>query len=337
MRFLSDNAAAVCPEVMEAVVQANVATDKAYDADPWSARLDALFSDFFGTRCRAYAVSTGTAANSLALAALVPPFGAVVCHREAHIEVDECGAPEFFTGGAKLLLCEGDHAKLTPETIAAGTAAMRGDVHQVQIRALSITNATEYGTVYTPDEVSTLAGIAKDRGWRVHMDGARFANALVHLGCHPGDVTWRAGVDVLSFGAIKNGGLSAEALVFFDEGLAAELPYRRKRAGQMPSKGRFQAAQLIAYLESGAWRRNAEAANAGARRLAEAAGDRLTHPVEANEVFVDIGANGDALRARGFNFYDWGAAGSGEARFVVSWDQREDEIAALAEALRNLA
>jgi len=336
MRFLSDNAASVCPEVIDAVVAANVATDSAYDGDPWSTRLDDVFSDFFGTRCRVFAVSSGTAANSLALASLVPPFGAIVCHREAHIEVDECGAPEFFTGGAKLLLCDGEHAKLTPESLEAGTAAMRGDVHQVQIRALSITQATEYGTVYSPDEVQTLTDIAKGRGWRVHMDGARFSNALVHLGCHPGDVTWRAGVDVLSFGAIKNGGMSAEALVFFDEALAAELPYRRKRAGQMPSKGRFNAAQLIAYVESGAWRRNAQAANGAARRLADAAGARLTHPVEANEVFVDLGSHGEALRARGFTFYDWGAAGSGEARFVVSWDQREDEIAALVEALRAL-
>jgi threonine aldolase len=336
MRFLSDNAASVCPEIMAAVAEANVATDKAYDGDPWSARLDGVFSEFFGTRCRVFAVSTGTAANSLALAALVPPFGAVVCHREAHIEVDECGAPEFFTGGAKLLLCEGEHAKLTPASVEAGTAAMRGDVHQVQIRALSLTNATEYGTVYMPDEVRALADLAGSRGWRVHMDGARFANALVHLGCHPGDVTWRAGVDVLSFGAIKNGGLSAEALVFFDEGLAAELPFRRKRAGQMPSKGRFQAAQLIAYLETGAWRRNAEAANRGARALAAAARARLTHPVEANEVFVDLGGHAGTLRAQGFNFYDWGAAGSGEARFVVSWDQRDDEIAALAGALNAL-
>jgi len=336
MRFLSDNAASVCPEVMEAVLAANVATDRAYDGDPWSAALNEAMSDFFGTRVRAFAVSTGTAANSLALGCLVPPFGAVVCHREAHIEVDECGAPEFFTGGAKLLLCDGAHAKLTPATVDAGVAAMRGDVHQVQIRALSLTNATEYGTVYTPDEVRALADLARGRGWRVHMDGARFANAVAHLGCHPGDVTWRAGVDVLSFGAIKNGGMSAEALVFFDEALAAEVPYRRKRAGQMPSKGRFNAAQLIAYVRSGAWRRNAEAANAGARRLAEAAGPRLTHPVEANEVFVDLGGHGEALRAEGFSFYDWGAAGSGEARFVVSWDQREDEIAALVGALRRL-
>lgn len=336
MRFLSDNAAAVCPEVMAAVLEANVATEKAYDADPWSARLDAVFSDFFGTPCRVFAVGTGTAANALALASLCPPFGAVLCHREAHIEVDECGAPEFFTGGAKLILCEGEHAKLTPETVRAALAPMRGDVHQVQPRALSLTQATEYGCVYTPDEVRALTALARERGLRVHMDGARFANALVHLGCHPGDVTWRAGVDVLSFGAIKNGGMSAEAIVFFDPTLAEETPFRRKRAGQVSSKGRFQAAQLIAYIETGAWKRNAEKANAGARRLAEAAGERLTHPVEANELFVQLGCAAEALRAQGFSFYDWGDAGSGEARFVVSWDQSEEEIAALAQALRVL-
>lgn len=336
MRFLSDNAASVCPEIMQAVIDANVATDRAYDGDPWSERLDAVFSDFFGTPARVFAVGSGTAANALALSLLVPPFGAVVCHREAHIEVDECGAPEFFTGGAKLILCEGAHAKLSPATVDAGLAALRGDVHQVQARALSLTQASEYGCVYRPDEISALAAYAKRRGWRVHMDGARFANALVHLGCHPGDTTWRAGVDVLSFGATKNGGMGAEAVVLFDPELAAELPFRRKRAGQMPSKGRFRAAELLAYVETGAWERNARAANAGARVLAEAAGARLRHPVEANELFVDIGDAGERLRAAGFSFYDWGDAGSGEARFVVSWDQPAEDIAALAAALRAL-
>ena len=337
MRFLSDNAATACPEVLEALVAANVATDVAYDADPWSKRLDPVFSDFFGTECTVLPVSTGTAANALSLSLLAPSFGAVVCHREAHIHVDECGAPEFFTGGAKLLLCDGDHAKLSVDGIEAGLASLRGDVHQVQARALSLTQATEYGCVYRPDEVTELAAYAKRRGWRVHMDGARFSNALVHLGCHPGDVTWRAGVDILSFGAIKNGGLSAEAIVVFDKALAAELPYRRKRAGQMPSKGRFAAAQLLAYVESGAWKRNAEAANRGAQIVAQAAGDRLTHPVEANEVFLNVGEAGAAqLREKGFQFYDWGDAGSGEARFVVSWDIAPSDIAALADAFRSL-
>lgn len=336
MRFLSDNAASVCPEVMAAVASANVATDHAYDGDPWSTRLNDAFSDLFGTRCQVFTVTSGTAANALALSCLVPPFGAVVCHREAHVHVDECGAPEFFTGGAKLLLCDGDHAKLTPGSIDRGLASLRGDVHQVQARALSLTEATEYGTVYSPDEVAALSEVAASRGWRVHMDGARFANAVAHLGCHPGDVTWRAGVDVLSFGAIKNGGLSAEAVIFFDDALAAEMPFRRKRAGQMPSKGRFNAAQLLAMVESGAWLRNAAAANAGAQVLAMAAGTRLRHPVEANEVFVNIGDAGDRLRELGFSFYDWGDAGSGEARFVVSWDQPQSDIAVLAAAFAAL-
>lgn len=336
MRFLSDNAATVCPEVMAAVASANVATDHAYDGDPWSARLDDAFSDLFGTQCRVFAVSSGTAANALSLSCLVPPFGAVVCHREAHIQVDECGAPEFFTGGAKLLLCDGPHAKLTPASVERGLESLRGDVHQVQARALSLTQATEYGAVYSPDEVRALTDLAKSRSWRVHMDGARFANAIAHLGCHPGDVTWRVGVDVLSFGAIKNGGMSSEAVVFFDEALSADLRFRRKRAGQMPSKGRFNAAQLLAMIGDGVWLRNAAAANSGAQLLAQAAGTRLTQPVEANEVFVNIGDAGTTLRAQGFSFYDWGDAGSGEARFVVSWDQPRSDITALAAALKAL-
>ncbi|MDO9487704.1 MAG: beta-eliminating lyase-related protein, partial [Sphingomonadaceae bacterium] len=268
-------------------------------------------------------------------ATLCPPDGAVLAFEQALIFMHEGGAPGFFGRGLEIEPLAGIQSRIDPAALDHALTRTRG-ADERRPAALSLTNATEYGTVYSPDEVRTLTGIAKRRGWRVHMDGARFANALVHLGCHPADVTWRAGVDVLSFGAIKNGGMSAEALVFFDETLATELPYRRKRAGQMPSKGRFNAAQLIAYIESGAWQRNAQAANGAARRLADAAGARLTHAVEANEVFVDLGTNGPALRDRGFTFYDWGAAGSGEARFVVSWDQREDEIAALVAALRAL-
>jgi threonine aldolase len=279
-------------------------------------------------------VLTGTAANALALAALVPPYGAVVCHREAHIQVDECGAPGFFTGGASLLLVEGAAGKLTPADIDAGLAAHRGDVHQVQVRALSLTQATEAGTVYSVAEMAALGAHARARGWRLHLDGARFANAVAQLGCHPGDISWRAGVDVLSFGAIKNGGMTAEALVIFDQDLADELRFRRKRAGQMPSKGRFQAAQLLAMIEGDVWLRNARAANAGAQQLAAAAAGRLLYPVEANEVFVQLGAGeADRLRAQGFGFYDWGPAGSGEARFLVSWDTPEADIRALARAL----
>ena len=337
MHFFSDNAARACPEVLNAVIAANDVTDGSYDGDSISRRLDKVFGEFFEHECRVFPISTGTAANSLALAALVPPWGAVVCHEEAHIQVDEAGAPEFFTGGAKLILAKGEGAILTPETVAKAVAAMRGDVHQVQPGALSITQASEYGRVYTPDQVGALSEDAKARGWRVHMDGARFANALVHLGCHPGDVTWRAGVDVLSFGCIKNGGMSAEALVFFDKNLAETIPHRRKRAGQVSSKGRFAAAQLAAMIETGAWRRNAAAANEAARKIAEAAGDRLMHPVEANEVFAHIGVDGaKKLRAQGFDFYDWGDAGSGEARLVTAWDTDQEAAEKLGGALRTL-
>jgi threonine aldolase len=282
-----------------------------------------------------FPVVTGTAANSLALAALVPPYGAIVCHEEAHIQVDECGAPGFFTGGASLMLVKGAAGKLTPAGIAAGLASHRGDVHQVQLRALSLTQTTEAGTVYSVAEMMALGAHAREQGWRLHLDGARFANAVAHLGCHPGDISWRAGVDILSFGAIKNGGMTAEAIVVFDQTLADDLRYRRKRAGQVPSKGRFQAAQLLAMITDDVWLRNARAANAGAQQLARAAGDRLLYPVEANEVFVQLRpGEPDRLRAAGFGFYDWGAAGSNEARFVVAWDSAEADVAALAAALR---
>lgn len=336
MNFHSDNAAGPCPEVLAAISAAAPATAAGYDGDDWSAQLDDAFGEVFGTACTVLPVVTGTAANALALAAMVPPFGAVVCHAEAHIHVDECGAPEFFTGGAKLLLVPGADGRLTPEGIAAGLAAHRGDVHQVQARALSLTQATEAGTVYSVEGLAALGDHARGKGWRVHLDGARFANAVAHVACHPGDLSWRAGVDVLSFGTIKNGGMLAEAIVVFDPALAGELRFRRKRAGQMPSKGRFQAAQLLAMVRDGVWLRNAAAANAGAARLAAAAAGRLLYPVEANEVFVQL-APGEAerLRGAGFGFYDWGAAGSGEARFVVSWDTSERDVAALAAALAS--
>ena len=263
----------------------------------------------FGCPCTVLPVSSGTAANALALAALVPPYGAVVCYADAHIHVDECGAPEFYTGGAKLLLVPGDHGKLTPDGIDAALAGHRGDVHQVQVRALSLTQSTEAGTVYTPHELAALGAYAKARGWRLHIDGARFANAAARLGCPPADISWRAGADILSFGAVKNGGLSAEALVVFDPALAADLRFRRKRGGQVQSKGRMQAAQLLAMIEDGLWLANAARANAGADRIAAAAVTRLLAPVEANEVFVQLRpGEAAALRAAGFAFYDWGAA-----------------------------
>ena len=333
MRFFSDNAAAACPEVMAAIAAAN-RLDTAYDGDGLSKRLDGAFSDLFGTEVRALWVSTGTAANSLALAALCPPHGSIVCHRDAHIQNDECGAPEFYTHGAKLLLAEGEGAKLGPESVQALLATVRDDVHQVQPAALSITNATEYGLVYTPDEVAALGHLARERRLGFHMDGARFANAVARLGCTPADLTWRAGVDALSFGFVKNGGLSAEMLVFFRPDLADATLYRRKRAGHLLSKGRYLAAQVLAMLEDDVWLRNARAANESARALAEAAGERLVLPAEANEVFLKVTpAEAAALRAKGFDFYDWGP---GEARLVTSWDSDPAHVEALAAAIRAL-
>lgn len=333
MRFFSDNAAPACPAVMAALVEAN-AQDTAYDGDAWSQRLDGAFADLFGTDVAVIWVPTGTAANALALAAMVPPHGAVLCHREAHIQVDECGAPEFYTHGAKLLLVGGEGGKLTPEAIEETAAAIRDDVHQVQPHAISITNATEAGRVYTPAEVAAIGEVTKRRGLAVHMDGARFANAVAHVGCAPAEVTWRAGVDALSFGFVKNGGMSAEALVFFRPDLAAATRYRRKRAGHLQSKGRYLAAQLLAMLDGDVWLHNARAANAGAALIAAAAGDRLVEPVEANEVFCRLTAEEAAsLRARGFDFYDWGP---GQARFVTAWDQGEAAVRPLADAIASL-
>ena len=336
MNFQSDNAAGVRPDILAAVAAAAGPSVGAYDADDWSCRLDAVYSDVFATACTVIPVSTGTAANALALAAMVPPYGAVVCHAEAHINVDECGAPEFFTGGAKLLLCQGESGKLTPGSIVAATAGFRDGYHQVRPAALSLTQATESGTVYTPDEVKALATLAKSRGWQVHMDGARFANAVASLGCHPGDVTWRAGVDVLSLGAIKNGGMTAEALVIFDESLVETIRLRRKRAGQMPSKGRFQAAQLLAYVDEGRWLATAATANRGAARLAAALGPRLVAPVEANEVFARLTpSEAAALRAGGAVFYDWGAPDDHLVRFVVAWDTPDHAIDQLTNTMRE--
>jgi threonine aldolase len=334
MRFFSDNTATVCPEMLAAIADANRELAVAYGDDPWTRRLDAALGEFFGAPVRAFAVTTGTAANSLALATLTPPYGAIFAHHEAHIACDECGAPGFFSGGAQLALLPGEHGRMSAEALAAALDAHPTSVHTVQPAAVSVSQATELGTAYRPAELAALCEVAHAHGLKVHMDGARFANALVGLDCHPGEVTWRAGVDVLSFGATKNGALAAEAVVFFDRDLVRDFELRRKRAGHLLSKSRYAAAQLLAYVETGLWQRNARRANDFARRIGKAAGERLLHPVEANEVFVELGAEGKArLRAAGFEFYDWGAPQGGTARLVASWDQQERAVSALCAAL----
>lgn len=331
MQFNSDNAAAVHPAVWRAMMAAD-APDAPYDNDALSRRLDGVFSDLFGRECAVLWVASGTAANCLALAAMVPPHGAVVCHREAHIEMDEAGAPGFFLHGAKLLLADGQSAKVTPQTLAAVIDPIRDDVHQVQPHAISITQASEYGCVYRPAEVAEIAAFAKARGLGLHMDGARFANAVAHLGCTPAEAA--GDVDALSFGFVKNGGMGAEAIVFFDVEAAKAIRYRRKRAGHLQSKGRFMAAQILGMLADDLWLENARAANAAAAAIAAAAPERLLHPVEANEIFLTCtAAEREALRAQGFAFYDWGPDA---ARLVTSWDAKDGHVMALVKALAAL-
>ena len=331
MQFISDNAAAVHPAVWDALRAAD-APQPPYDGDLLSLALDQSFSALCERPCAVLWVATGTAANCLALATMVPPHGAVICHREAHIETDEGGAPGFYTHGAKLILAEGEGAKLTPASIDAAIGAIRKDVHQVQPQAVSVTQASEYGRVYQPAEIAKIAELSAAHGLKLHVDGARFANAVAFLGCTP----WEAcqGASALSFGCVKNGAMSAEALVFFEPALANLAKLRRKRAGHLQSKGRFLAAQLLAMLEGDLWLTNARAANAAARELAVAAGDRLVHPVEANELFLTMTpAERDRLRAQGFSFYDWG---QDMARLITAWNTDPAHAAALAQAIAAL-
>jgi len=334
LRFFSDNTATACPEILAAIQDVNRGRAKAYGDDDWTRRIDQALGTYFGTEVKAFVVVTGTAANSLSLATLSPPYGAVYAHEEAHIVNDECGAPEFFSNGARLVIVSGPNGKLTPQTLGAALDEHPVSVHTVQPAAVSLTQATEVGTSYTPGEVAALTELAHRRSLKVHMDGARFANAVEFLGCTPADVTWRAGVDVLSFGATKNGALAAEAVVFFNRDLVKDFELRRKRAGHLISKSRFVSAQLLAYVENDLWRRNAARANGFARRIGVAAGTALLYPVEANELFLKLGSEGKKrLRDAGFEFYDWGSEASGAARFVVSWDQPEGDVTALCNAL----
>jgi len=328
--FSSDNITGVAPEILAALARANQGTAHSYGDDEWTHRLTRLAQDVFECDLAIYPVATGTAANALALAATTPSHGGVYCHETAHIEKDECGAPEFFTGGAKLLGLPGAGGKVTVAGIAPlFEEAMARGIHQVRPSAISISQATEWGTVYAREEIAALAEFGRSKLLHLHMDGARFANALVYQGCSPAEATWQAGVDVLSFGATKNGAMAAEAVVFFDLDLAAEFEYRRKRAGQLLSKMRFFSAQLVAYLEDGLWLRHAAHANRLAERLAEgllAFGIRLTQPVQANEVFPVFpeGLIG-ALLGEGFGFYRWpapeGAFHGSVVRLVTAWNQ----------------
>jgi len=312
MNFLSDNSYGAMPEILAALSAAAAGTASSYGADDLTARVEAKLSTLFERPLAAFPVISGTAANALALATLCPPHGAIFCHAEAHIAVDECAAPEFFTHGAKLVGIEGKDGKITPDgLIKALSHYQKGFVHHPQPALLSLTQSTELGTLYSPAEITALAAIAREHGMKVHMDGARFANALASLGVPPADATWRAGVDVLSFGATKNGALGAEAVVFFDRSDVRDFEYRRKKAGHLISKMRFVSAQLDAYLTDGLWLKRAAEANALAQRVAAGlsglAGCQMAHPAQANEVFVRLPTPlCQKLREAGARFYDWG-------------------------------
>ncbi|MDQ1051490.1 low specificity L-threonine aldolase [Streptomyces sp. V4I2] len=339
--FTSDNTAGASPEIVQAVTAAAAGQDLPYGADRFTASARARFAEIFERDVDVLPVSTGSAANALSLAALTPPWGSVLCHRDSHINTDECGAPEFSTGGAKLVSLSGDDARIDPAQLHAAATRKVGDVHSVQPSVLSITQATETGALYTPDEIRDLARIAKDSGLRVHMDGARFANAVAALGCTPAELTWQAGIDVLSFGATKNGAMTADAIVVFDRALTPELSFRAKRAGQLTSKMRFQSAQLDAYLTDGLWLRNAVHANTMAERLGTGLkaipGTDLLHAVEANILFCRLPQTViDQLLAEGFTFYHdrWEP---GVCRFVTSFSTTEHDVDTLLEAVRRLA
>jgi threonine aldolase len=335
--FASDNTAGVCPEAMAAVVAANSGRQPSYGDDPFTAEARARLSDLFGTACVVHFVFNGTAANALALAALCQRHEAVVCHELAHVDTDECGAPEFFTGGSKLLPIAGPGAKLQPDVVERLLGRGHG-IHFPRVRALSLTQATELGTVYSPDELRALRELARPRGLAVHVDGARFANVLaagMARGWTAADLTWKAGVDVLCLGGTKNGLLSTEAVVFFDHELARDFDRRVKQGGQLASKQRFASAQWAAVLRDGSWLRHAAHANRQAQALGAGLAElglRRVAPVEANGVFVEMAPPlVAALEARGWHFYRF--VGDNGYRLMCSWATRDADVAAfLADA-----
>lgn len=344
MNFASDNTAGAHPAILAAMATASEGAAMSYGADPWSARLEAALAAWFEHPVAVFPVATGGAANALALAQLAKPWSAVFCHRESHINVDECGAPEFYSGGAKLVPLGVPGAKLTPDEIAVALQDHPvGVVHRVQPGAVSITNASECGVVYDPADVAAIADITHDHGLKLHMDGARFSNALAFLSCAPADVTWRAGVDVLSLGFTKNGAVAAEAAVFFDPSLAADFGYRRKRGGHLFSKSRFLAAQFLAMLEGDLWRSLAGSANAAASDLgagAAAAGFPPAFPVQSNEVFLELPVElAAALKAEGALFYPWNDETGATClyRFVCSFTTTAEEVGMLTIRLKSVA
>ena len=339
--FASDNVSCACPEVMEAVVAANSGIATSYAEDKHSKNLETRFSELFETPVKVFPVVSGTASNALALSALTPSYGKVFCHAMSHINTDECAAPEFFTGGAKLIPLFGESGKITPEEL---TEVMRGagNVHAAQPAVVSLTQSCETGVVYQLDEILAVTEVARKNGLSVHMDGARFANGLVSLDVSPAEMTWKAGVDVLSFGGTKNGCLAAEAVIFFKPELVQSFPFLHKRSGQLLSKMRFISAQLEAYIANDVWLRNARRANAMAARLSEGLavidGIDLAFPTQSNEIFANMSQRViDNLNNAGFRVTEGELDETAPPRFVTAWNTREDEVDQLIEAARLAA
>ena len=351
LNLASDNVTGMSEAVMAALLKANDGNEPAYGADQWTAKAEKLLAEVFEHEVSVFLVATGTGSNALALAALTPPWGAVFCHQESHVLDDECGAPEMFTDGAKLVGVQGVGGKLTVEALRPVIDHFTpGVVKSVQPAALSISQVTEAGTIYSISEIKALCAFAHERGLKVHLDGARFGNALVSLGASPAEMTWKAGVDVVTFGATKNGALACEAIIFFDKDLAGSMPFRRKRGGHTVSKGRLLGAQMVGYLEHDHWLDNARHANAMAKALTDgfhALGfARLPWPTQANEVFVVLPkAKADALNKAGIRAALWESISLPQdftikadevfLRFVLSFKTSESEIARVLETLRG--
>lgn len=345
MDFTSDNASGVAPEILAAFADANHGMAAAYGDDEISARARGAMCELFEREVATFFVATGSAANALSLAVLTPPYGTMFAHEEAHIHVDECAAPEFYSGGAKIIPLPGKAGKINASALALAIEKFpRGVMHRPQPGALSLTQATEFGTIYSQDELAALIGLAKDGGIGVHMDGARFANAVASSGLSPAEATWKQGVDVLSFGATKNGGMGAEAVVFFDPDKADDFQFRQKRAGQVFSKGRFPAAQFEAYLKDGLWLKMASHANAQARRLTNGLKSQgLGEPVyaaDANEIFIELPLDViSVLRKSGARFHNWPVPprdGKQLIRLVTSFQTSDEDVDAFLEALASL-
>ena len=334
--FRSDNTGQAAPAILEALIRANRDTALGYGGDDWTKALQQHFCELFETAVRVFPVATGTAANAVALASLGPSWGIVYCSEAAHINTAEANATGFFGGGVKLVAVGGDHGRVNADRLAGALAGIApGQIHRGQPSAVSLTQATDLGAVYTLDQIRAVAEVAKGRGLKLHMDGARFANALARLGCRPAEATWRSGIDIMSFGATKNGGALCDAIVVFAPDLADVVAVQLRRAGQVWSKMRFASAQLIAYVENSLWLDMARASNAIAARIAAGLRDtpaaRLLAPVEANEIFLELpGAAMDALEADGFQFY---RRSRSLARFVCRFDATDADADALIASL----